>query len=233
MNAQQWFEWIDQYHRKMQIIAYPIILVLIIFVTVLVLNTGGIKFGYSHSMYIPILLAGFLFGQRGGVLISLVSGLALGPYMPIDTITGELQLPENWLVRIGIFCIIGFLAGLASDSTRAYQRKLRWLLQHNNATRLPNRVALLKHLETFEDLPRQNTQEYPQDHFLLAVICCDNEIELKSAFGSEVLERVMIELAERFSTLYDDALTYQTDTAQLSVLLRVESGGVDELLKML
>lgn len=64
-------------------------------VAALVYATGGIKFVYSHSMYLPVVAAGFLFGMRGGILAGLAGGLALGPWMPIDTLTGEMQQTVN------------------------------------------------------------------------------------------------------------------------------------------
>ena len=225
MKAQQWFERIDRYHRETQFVAIPLIIGLIGIITLVVDWSGGVKFGYSHAMYAPVLIAGFVFGRRGGVLVGVVCGLALGPFMFNDITIDELQYTQNWLFRTASFVIIGFLAGLASDSTRAYQRQLRWLLQHNVATRLPNRAALLKNLKTFENLPPLN----PNVRFLLVVICCDNEIELKSSFGSEMVEKAIIELCERFSTLCPEALAYHTDTAQISVLFRVQVDSVDAL----
>lgn len=217
MKAEKWFEWIDQHQRTLQAVAYPLILILIALITLLVVKTGGIKFVYSHSMYIPILLAGFVFGRRGGTLIGLVCGFVLGPFMPISVLTGELQQPENWLYRTAIFTLIGFLAGLASDSTRAYQRKLRWLLKHNNGTRLPNRVALLEYLNEIDN----KLSKPSANSFLLVDICCENEVELKSAFGSQVVEEVVLQLSKRFGDLRQDARVYHTDPAQVSVLFEV------------
>lgn len=227
MNVEKRFEWIDQHQRPVRILAYPLITLLIILITLLVIWTGGLKFGYSHAMYIPILLAGFVFGCRGGVAVGLLSGLIFGPLMPVDMITGELQHAQNWLFRIGAFTLIGFLAGLASDSTRAYQRKLRWMVQHDNSTRLPNRCALLKNLQKVEQLPNVD------NHFLLVVICCENETELKSAFGSEMVEQTVIQLAQRFADVCIDAKIYQTGPAQLSLLLKVEAGRLEHILTAL
>ena len=222
---EKWFEWIDQHQRQMKLVAYPVILILVSLLTLLVVQTGGIKYVYSHSMYIPILLAGFVFGRRGGMLIGIISGLALGPFMPISILTGELQEPRNWLFRMVMFSLIGFLAGLASDSTRAYQRKLRWLVKHDKATRLPNQVALLKQLITDQD----NSQRGSAHKFLLVSVCCENEVELKSAFGSEVVEQVVLQLAQRFCRLEYSARVYHTGTAQISVLVKLQRGRVKKI----
>src|SRR6056297_3165593 len=84
----------------------------------LVYFTGGIKYVYSHSMYLVIIVAGILLGTRGGLAFGLIGGLALGPMMPIDTLTGEQQQTLNWLYRLGFFVLIGGLTGAFSTFTR-------------------------------------------------------------------------------------------------------------------
>ena len=57
----------------------------------LVYATGGTKFVYSHTMYIPILMAAFFFRVPGGLMAGIIGGLILGPLMPINVATGEMQ----------------------------------------------------------------------------------------------------------------------------------------------
>ena len=187
--------WIDQHRQMVQRVTLPLVVVLMICITILFSHTGGVKLGYSHAMYIPILLAGFVFGYRGGILAGLVAGFMLGPYMPHDLIGGDSQSAGNWTFRLTVFTLIGFLAGLTSDSARAYQERLKWLLRHNSLTNLPNRRALIKRLEHY-DVTGDEART-----FLLVVVCCENEIELKSAFGSSVVEQTILQLAARFSSL--------------------------------
>ena len=73
----------------------PILAMLLGGVYLLVYETGGVKFVYSHSMYVPILLAGLVYGFRGGVLVGLFGGVILGPFMPLNVATGELQDMAN------------------------------------------------------------------------------------------------------------------------------------------
>ena len=70
-----------------------------------VYQTGGIKYVFSHTMYIPIIFSGIFWGFKGGGFIGIIGGLLLGPLMPIDTITGEKQLFINWFYRtIYFYC---------------------------------------------------------------------------------------------------------------------------------
>ena len=102
------FTWVQRNGRRLQWCMVPAIVTMMAGVFLLVYVTGGIKYVFSHSMYIPIMLGGLVFGMRGGILMGLAAGLILGPFMPIDTATGEMQLTVNWLYRMGFFVLIGF-----------------------------------------------------------------------------------------------------------------------------
>src|SRR5690554_2048712 len=84
---------------------------LVLAVYLLVYVTGGIKYVYSHSMHLVIIAAAVMFGVRGGLFFALLGGIALGPVMPIDTVTGEQQEILNWLYRLGFFLLVGLLVG--------------------------------------------------------------------------------------------------------------------------
>lgn len=226
MSKSMLYEWLDQHQRPIQVIAAPLIMVMVAGIYMLVNITGGIKFVYSHTMYIPILLAGLIFGIRGGMLAGFVAGVILGSFTPIDVLTGERQLTLNWLYRLGIFVLVGIFSGVAHDAALKYQTKLKWLLKHDHATCLPNRVALL------EELAMLKIQPLKQCH-LLAVICCENQIELKAAFGSEVIEQVVLQLAQRFRRIYPDVKIYHTETAQITLLLSIEHQKLNALLSVL
>lgn len=222
------FEWTDRNHRPIHLYAAPILFLLVLAVYCLVYMTGGIKFVYSHSMYIVILLSGFILGIRGGVIFGLIAGAVLGPLMPIDVITGEMQKTFNWLYRMGMFTLIGFLSGAASDGARFYQDKLKWLYQHNLSTRLRNRSALLNHIKklTFQSKHSPST-------YLLVVISCENEKELKSAFGFAIIEEAIQQLSKRYINSEIGAEIYHTDTAQLAILLDIGAWDIEKLLQVL
>lgn len=65
--------------------------------------TGGVKFATLHLMYLPIIFAALVYGTGGGIAAGVVGGLLLGPFMPLDTVTGETQNLSNWLYRSAFF----------------------------------------------------------------------------------------------------------------------------------
>ena len=136
------FFWAKRNRTQIKYISIPFVLLLILAVYILVYFTGGIKYVYSHTMYLPILTGGALLGLRGGVLTGIIAGIALGPFMPIEVATGEPQALSNWLYRTLAFVVAGGLCGIASDAVRKHVDYLYWLQQYNAETGLPNRDAL-------------------------------------------------------------------------------------------
>lgn len=151
-----------------------------LFVYWLVYTTGGIRFVYSHSMYVPIVLGGALFGTWGGILLGVTGGLILGPFMPINTTTGEMQVALNWLYRLMFFALIGGLVGALSDRVRRYVRKIEWELSHNPSSGLPNRYALIKSLESKPGMTHR-----------LYLIHLKNLADLETTLGHSVQKKVV------------------------------------------
>ena len=193
------------------------------------MRPAAVKFVYSHSMYFPVLLAGFVFGIGGGVLAGLLGGIALGPFMPIDVTTGELQNTLNWLYRTGFFVLVGVVSGTASESARSYLRHLKWVALHDAGTQLPNRNAL------FDALSRMKKERRAANSSLLVVISLENVIELKSAFGFDVIEEIIRQSAWRYQDILPNKIpVYRIDTEQIALLVNWQAAEqVDALLRKL
>lgn len=218
------FKWFNRHRHTLNIIAIPSLLLMVLGVGVIVYLTGGIKYVYSHSMYVPIVLAGMLYGTRGGVLIALLGSLVLGPYMPISTVSGEMQLTINWLYRASFFVLIGALSGIASDTVQSYIRHLYWVFRHDISTRLPNRMALM------DDLTQIQHQTVPEDRVLM-VLSLQSATELKAAFGHDVIEAVIAQCAERIDQVFSrQAKIYRADTVEISALIAAKA---DKTLKLM
>lgn len=127
-----------------------VILLLLPSIYFLVYYTGGIKFVFSHSMYIPIILAGIFYGPKVGSFIALCAAILLGPLMPIDTVTNEMQDPVNWLYRMFIFLVVGFIIGYASNRLRKNASQIETLMSTNQETLVPNVNYLKKALENLD-----------------------------------------------------------------------------------
>lgn len=166
--------------------------VLVLAVYALVWFTGGIKYVYSHTMYLVIISSALLLGVRGGIAYALLGGIALGPLMPIDVVSGERQDAINWLYRLFYFVLVGFLVGGFSELTRKHLRHVKWQLEHNPLTRLPNRNRLYHDLEGGDP-------GVPRRLYLLFVA---NLQELELRLGADVREAMIGTLVERLRTQF-------------------------------
>lgn len=83
--------------------------------------TGGTLYPLTHLMYIPIIIAAFIFNIKGAVGIALLGGIILGPLMPLNVSEGIVQDPISWVFRIVIFIIIGIVIGYLFDRIKTEQ----------------------------------------------------------------------------------------------------------------
>ena len=120
----------------------------------LVYFTGGITYVYSHTMYLSILIAGIFFGPYFGLFIGVIAGFLLGPFMPLSVELGTFQEPFNWIYRLLIFSLIGFLSGYASFLLRNTALKIKKLSSINPETGIPNTNSFADSIRKF---PHQST----------------------------------------------------------------------------
>lgn len=104
----------------------------------LVYKTGGTKHSYANFMFIPIIMAVFVYGTQGGLFISLISGLLMGPYMPEDVKLGIMQSPINWLNRMGIYLVICLTLSLMVHHNKKLTELVHKKAYEDPGTGLPN-----------------------------------------------------------------------------------------------
>lgn len=228
MKSARIISWLERHQREVQWILLPLLLLLVAGVYGLVHFTGGVKYAYYHAMYVPILLAGALFGLRGGIAVGLLGGLVLGPYMPIEVATGELQDTSNWLYRTGFFCLIGGLAGSSRDAMGWYIERLRWDLIHDAGTGLPNREALVAEL-----LRERRDAPHAKSGGMLAMVSMENAEELSVSFGTGATDKLMLELARRLRQVAgEDTPVYRIHATRLCLHLdQLDDVPADDLMR--
>lgn len=218
MSISTFYRWADQHTRRIQTLATPLILMFVIAVYFIVINTGGIKYVFSHSMYLPIVFSAILFGALGGFTTAIIGGLILGPFVPIDTLTGEPQDTINWVFRMGFFVLIGTTVGLASDGIRSYIKHLRWSVRHDNASYLPNRFALETDINALSAGKHKKEEKYP---YCLTLISLANSKEIETSFGINALDHILMQMSSRIKKgTQTETVVYRTSTDQLCLLLK-------------
>lgn len=88
---------------------------LIALASLVVVLAGGTQTVWPHLFYVPIVLAAFAFGLKGGLGVGILAGVVSGPFMPLVVETGTNQSLIGWLTRLCFFAAIGMLAGTGRD----------------------------------------------------------------------------------------------------------------------
>lgn len=190
------------------------LLVMALGVVALVYGTGGIKYVFSHTMYLVILSGGFCFGVAGGMVTGILAGVLLGPYMPIEVATGEMQATHNWLYRLLMFTVVGGLAGFFRRISLNYIHQVNWVRSHDLGTGLANKVQLhnlLRHRLHAGDRP-----------LTLIVLHIGNLDDIEHAYGADSANQVLRELAEAISKVLGDRPAFRVNMHELVYVLELE-----------
>ncbi|MDZ7661815.1 EAL domain-containing protein [Thiohalophilus sp.] len=218
MKIDDIFDWIEKHRFQVKLFLIPTIIFMIAVVYMFVIVTGGTKNVFSHTMYLPIALAAFAFGAKGGVLTALVGGLLLGPFMPIDTLTSEQQDTISWLYRISYFVLIGFLMGATRDIAGIYLNRIKWNASHDSMTGLPNTFALER---VIKELLDSNGDESKTYYLLIARL--GNQAQIEASFGVQCVNGIIVQLADTIrNQLPDPAEVYRVGTEGLGFVRPAE-----------
>ncbi len=188
--------------------------------------TDGVQYATLHILYLPIIFAALVFGAPGGVLTGACAGLLIGPYMPLDVITGEAQNLANWLYRAAFFCLIGGFVGVGVGTLRRHLATLDWLNEHDARTGLLDRTGLLNGLQHMIEQGAGREQPF------LIVLQLNNFLDIQNTFGSAFAEELLKQICARgrcllppdvpMAVLQPDRLAVAFRSKQESWQLRVE-----------
>ncbi|MFW5888977.1 MAG: EAL domain-containing protein [Bacillota bacterium] len=191
------------------------ILILIAFplVYLFVYYTGGIKYVYSHTMYIPILLTGILFGFKYGLLAGLIGGILLGPLMPLVVENNEPQEFFNWFYRLVIFIVIGGLSGYFIDRFKKTLKINKKLYSHHPDTLVPN----INYLDQFDD-------NYIEGKILLGTIIINNKNRISEILGTDTyIKAINVIYHFLVDELPEKTIIIQADSEKLWVMFKLKN----------
>ncbi|KZC98280.1 putative bifunctional diguanylate cyclase/phosphodiesterase [Oceanibaculum pacificum] len=177
--------------------------------------SGGTKTAMPHLFYLPVIVASFLMGLRGGLITGVLAGLACGPFMPLDTLLGTPQTSINWLTRMGYFVLAGGLAGSFSTVLTKQLQDLRHAAFRNPVTGLPNRAAFEEQMERALRIADARNQQVT----LIKVRVTQME-PILSTFGYDQADTLLHMLAERLHAVMPfNAKLYYLGPGHFAVIL--------------
>lgn len=122
-----------------------------IFIVFLVYFTGGTSRVYANLMYIPIAIVSSSQGKKQGVIHAVISGLLVGPLMPLDVEANIYQQPINWLMRVLIYSIIALVVGFFADYRREEFEEISKKDQELSEAKMATIYSLVKLAESRDD----------------------------------------------------------------------------------
>ncbi|MFW6319644.1 MAG: EAL domain-containing protein [Bacillota bacterium] len=168
---------------------------------ILVYFTGGTQNAYLHTFYIPVVIGGLIFGSRGGLVTGIIAGVLLGPLMPFNTASGEMQPIFNWIYRMLIFMALGFLTGLVFDRVRRQYVTINRIYTHSLDTGIPN---YYNYLTKFDE------NAYDEADVSLTIMI-NNYEDIVVLIGRENYAKILIDIHQELLKHFDNANIIQVD----------------------
>jgi EAL domain-containing protein (putative c-di-GMP-specific phosphodiesterase class I) len=201
-------QFIKKYHKSLLII---VIVLLFPLIYAFVYYTGGIKYVYSHTMYIPILLTGIFFGCKYGLLAAVVGGFLLGPLMPLVVETGEPQEAINWIYRLFMFLVVGGFSGYIFDLYRRAHQLNQDLYAKHPDTGIHN----INYLMNLED-------NYIEGKILIGSIIINNKDRICQVLGTEIYIKAMAVLFDNIKNhLPEPSIIIQVDSDKFWLMFKL------------
>ncbi|MDO9629855.1 MAG: EAL domain-containing protein [Acholeplasmataceae bacterium] len=158
---------------------------------------------YSHLMYIPIVLTGSILGGYYGLGIGIIAGLAVGPLMPynLDTLASQYWL--DWVFRLMMMSVIGYMSGMFGMTYRSAQKRIKDILERNQDTGLHNINYLMNY-------PLEKNRTYT-----VASLIIGNSDLICDVVGYEAYFEYIQNIDYLFKSKYIDIRIIQTDLNHL------------------
>ncbi|HHW67765.1 MAG TPA: HD domain-containing protein [Epulopiscium sp.] len=122
-----------------------------ILIAFIIYMSGGTHTAYPYFMNIPIILATFTNGKIKGLIHAVISGLLLGPYMPLFADSHTEQKPLNWIIRLLFFVLMSLIIGFLSDYSKKEYEKSNAITKEISDSHMATIYALVKLSESRDD----------------------------------------------------------------------------------
>jgi EAL domain-containing protein (putative c-di-GMP-specific phosphodiesterase class I)/GGDEF domain-containing protein len=182
--------------------------------TLLVYVTGGTGYAYPYLMLIPVLIAAALYDYYGGIITAIIAGLLVGPAMPLEVQQAIPQDAANWLLRLGLYVVIGGFAGVLFGRFR-HMAKAREAAVRTATCGLLNQSALIT------DTRRALENSASTDASVaLVLIQVADFTELLSGIGADAGDDLMRAIGQKLCRALDNASqVYRLGASELALLI--------------
>ncbi|MCT8138590.1 EAL domain-containing protein [Anaerobacillus sp. CMMVII] len=162
-----------------------IMTILLVMNTIIVYIGNGTSSVLPFLFFIPITFAARGFGAKGGLLVGIISGLLLGPFMPLDVLEQQVQPTFNWILRSIFFSIYGFAIG-------TFILRLKQQAEYDGLMGIPNRNHFYDYLTT--ELQKQKIQA---SKFYIILVNIDDFKNINDSIGHVSGDLLLISIKTR------------------------------------
>lgn len=187
------------------------ILLLIIVIDYIIYISGGTEGVFIHTMYIPIVIAAFIFELKGGVVTAILAGVTLGPFMTVNVPEGKMQEPGSCIFRIIFFIIMRLFIGELFHSIRQEKENQIIKSYKNILTGYPNGNKLKFDLNTMINVEEKISL------IVFKIINLDNFNRYVDYTSGE---KSILKLVETLEILFGKDNIYSVYTNELVVIMK-------------
>jgi len=163
----------------------------------LVYITGGTHTSIVSFMSIPIIIASSTNSKVRGLIHATISGLLVGPFMPLQTVTATPQVPINWIIRTCYFLTLSLVTGFFANYYKQVYAKYHQIEKEVSEAHLATIYALTKLSESRDDETGAHIERVSELCKILAERLRDNKL-----FSNYITDSY-IENLSKASTLHD------------------------------
>lgn len=173
-------------------------------------------------MLLPLLLGAAVYGWPGGVLVGALSAtlVAAGPGL-FAAMSNTFDQPlDEWLVRLGVFVLVGLIAGGWRDRLHWQARAELNALRFDSATGLPNQAAFMEDLKA-----RLGTRAHPSDELAAILVRATDLADIVDVTGIDGGDHLMRELGQHLRRVCPEVQgAYRFSASELALIVECENG---------
>ncbi len=212
------YHWLVKYHKIISVVITIVMLVAFYFY-IKALNNNHLS--HTHVMYLVIVFAGSVLGYGFGIATGIIAGILVGPLMPYDLITGEMQLFSDWAFRLIMMVIVGAMSGYFSKNYRYVQNRIKSITNVNVESNLFN-INYLNEYNFNDDEP-----------YLIMSMVIANYKTISDVVGYKAYYEYIQKINETLKVHFPDSVLIQVATNKLWFITKLHNFNqhIDDIVK--
>ncbi|MHC1684937.1 MAG: EAL domain-containing protein [Clostridiaceae bacterium] len=191
---------------------FILVLFSVFLVDFLVYFSGGTFSSLPHIMYIPIILASFSLGIRSGLVVAVVAGLTVGPFMPEDVKLGIMQHTQTWTLRMGFYLTVSVTVSYLVERIEKLNKVVQDKAYESPFVGLPGLNKFILDLE-------ESIKENASRSFTVLAFKYDNMKQVSRHVDLYVGRRSIKYLLDASTEYFTDKLIYSCNLDEFIVVL--------------